>query len=99
MSRRLIFLRLEDPEPTLLHDEPICRNGAIVGRTSSGAFGYTVGRPVAMGYVKLPKADWKEWLANGEYEIEIAGLRFGAICPKHRSTILETRGLRHKRAA
>ena len=80
MNRRLIFLRLQDPEPTLLHDEPIWRNGAIIGRTSSGAFGYTLGSPVAMGYVKLAKEDWKQWLANGEYEIEIAGSRFGAIC-------------------
>ena len=80
LSRRLIFLRLEDPEPTLLHDEPIWRNGNIIGRTSSGAFGYTIGSPVAMGYVKLPKEDWKQWLANGSYEIEIAGARFAAAC-------------------
>jgi glycine cleavage system T protein len=80
LNRRLIFLRLEDPEPTLLHDEPIWRNGAIIGRTSSGAFGYTVGTPVAMGYVKLAKEDWKQWLTNGAYEIEIAGSRFGAVC-------------------
>ena len=80
LSRRLIFLRLEDSEPTLLHDEPIWRNGDIIGRTSSGAFGYTVGSPVAMGYVKLPKEDWKQWLTNGTYEIEIAGTRFAAAC-------------------
>ena len=48
--------------------------------TSSGAFGYTVGTPVAMGYVKLAKEDWKQWLTNGAYEIEIAGSRFGAVC-------------------
>jgi 4-methylaminobutanoate oxidase (formaldehyde-forming) len=80
LSRRLIFLRLEDSEPTLLHDEPIWRNGDIIGRTSSGAFGYTVGSPVAMGYVKLPKENWKQWLTNGTYEVEIAGTRFAAAC-------------------
>jgi glycine cleavage system aminomethyltransferase T len=80
LSRRLIFLRLEEPEPTLLHDEPIWRNGDIIGRTSSGAFGYTVGSAVAMGYVRLPKEDWKQWLTNGTYEIEIAGTRFAAAC-------------------
>lgn len=80
LSRRLIFLRLQDPDPTLLHDEPIWRNGDIVGRTSSGAFGYTVGGSVAMGYIRLPKEDWKQWLTNGAYEIEIAGTRFAAAC-------------------
>ena len=80
LNRRLIFLRLDDPEPTLLHDEPIWRDGSVIGRTSSGAFGYTVGASVAMGYVKLGKEDWKRWLTNGVYEVEIAGSRFAASC-------------------
>jgi glycine cleavage system T protein len=80
LSRRLVFLRLNDVEPILLHDEPIWRNGDIIGRTSSGAFGYTVGGSVAMGYVQLPREDWKQWLTNGAYEVEIAGARFGAAC-------------------
>ncbi len=80
LSRRLVFLRLEDPEPILLHDEPIWRNGSIVGRTTSGAFGYTVGSSVGMGYVKLPKGNhWQQWLAEGKYEVEIAGTRCNAI--------------------
>ena len=81
LSRRLIFLRLEDPEPILLHDEPIWRNGSLVGRTTSGAFGYTVGSSVGMGYVTIPKGDnWQRWLAEGKYEVEIAGARCDAIC-------------------
>jgi len=80
LRRRLIFLRLEDPEPILLHDEPIWRNGSIVGRTTSGSYGYTVGSAVAMGYVQLPKENWKSWLSEGVYEIEIAGRRYNAIC-------------------
>ena len=80
LNRRLVFLRLSDAEPILLHDEPIWRNGDIIGRTSSGAFGYTVGSSVAMGYVELPRDDWRQWLTNGAYEVEIAGTRFGAAC-------------------
>jgi glycine cleavage system T protein len=80
LRRRLIFLRLQDPEPILLHDEPIWRNGSIVGRTTSGSYGYTVGSAVAMGYVQLPKDDWESWLAEGTYEIEIAGTRCNAVC-------------------
>lgn len=80
LSRRLVFLRLEDPEPILLRDEPIWRNGSIVGRTTSGAYGHTIGSAVAMGYVQLPRDDWKSWLSEGTYEIEIADTRCGAIC-------------------
>ena len=32
--------------------EPIFRNGKPVGRVSSGAYGYTVGKSLAMGFVK-----------------------------------------------
>jgi len=80
LNRRLVFLRLADPEPTLLHDEPILRDGEIVGRTSSGAFGYTVGASVAQGYVSPANGDLKTWIGEGRFEVEIAGDRHPAIC-------------------
>jgi glycine cleavage system aminomethyltransferase T len=49
--RRLVQFLLEDPEVTPMHDEPIYRGGVLVGRVGSAAFGYTLGRPVALGYV------------------------------------------------
>ncbi len=42
---------LERPEPLLYHDEPIWRDGALVGKTSSGMYGHTLGAPLALGYV------------------------------------------------
>lgn len=80
LKRRLAFLRLDDPEPILLHDEPILRDGKIVGRTTSAAFGYTVGSSVAQGYVSVPGADWKSWLSEGNFEVELAGVRHRAVC-------------------
>ncbi len=80
ITRRTAFFRLEDSEPLLLHDEPIYRNGEIVGRTTSAAFGYTVGSSVAMGYVNMPKEATGDWLSSGMYEIELAGEMFKAVC-------------------
>ena len=40
---------LDDPEPLLYHDEPIWRDGALVGRITSGAYGHTLGRAVGLG--------------------------------------------------
>jgi len=80
LKRRVIFLRLESPEPILLHDEPILRDDKIVGRTTSAAYGYTVGSSVAQGYVDVPASDWKSWLADGRFEVELAGVRHAAIC-------------------
>ena len=53
-SRRLVQFRLARPEPLLYHDEPILRDGQLVGHTTSGMFGHTVGAPLAMGYVAAP---------------------------------------------
>ncbi len=68
--------------PMLIHDEPIRRDGEIVGRITSGAFGHTVGASVGMGYVALPRdaigRPLAEYAASGRFEIEIAADCFPA---------------------
>lgn len=73
VDRKLVRIKLKSPEPMLHHDEPIYRDGEIVGRVTSGAFGYTLGTAVGSGYVKVPRADWQPHLSSGRYEVEIAG--------------------------
>lgn len=63
---------LEDGEHLLYHDEPIWRNGKLVGRTTSGMFGHTLGCAVAMGYVTHEEGVTAEFIEAGSYEIEIA---------------------------
>ena len=48
----LVQFMLEREDRYLYHDEPIWRDGRLVGRTTSGMFGHTLGRPLAMGYVE-----------------------------------------------
>ena len=50
-GRRQVFIRLDDPEPLLLHDESILMDGNIVGHVTSGAYGHTVGGAVGLAYV------------------------------------------------
>lgn len=79
VRRRLVHFKLDSPEPILLHDEPILRNGRIVGRTTSGAYGHFLGASVGLGYLEnVPTEDWKGWIDKGVYEIEIAGTRHAA---------------------
>ena len=47
----LVQFKLEDPEAIAYHDEPIHRDGVLVGRTTSGMYGHTFGACLAMGYV------------------------------------------------
>lgn len=79
VDRRLIRIRLKDPEPILHHDEPIYRNGIIVGRVTSGSYGYTLGSSLGSGYIEVPRKGWTEYTASGSYEVEIAGDRYEAI--------------------
>jgi 4-methylaminobutanoate oxidase (formaldehyde-forming) len=50
--RRLSCLVLDDPRAVALGNEPVRAEGRVVGRVTSGGYGYTVGRSIA--YAQLP---------------------------------------------
>ncbi|HXH83282.1 MAG TPA: FAD-dependent oxidoreductase [Candidatus Tectomicrobia bacterium] len=72
VTRRLVVLTLENPEPLVYHDEPIWRDGELVGRVTSGAYGHTLGRAVALGYVTHPDGVTDAFVQSGRWEVEIA---------------------------
>jgi 4-methylaminobutanoate oxidase (formaldehyde-forming) len=78
VTRRLLQFALEDPGPLLYHDEPIWRDDQLVGRTTSGSFGHTLGAAVALGYVDCERGQSAAAAARGAYEIEVAGVRVAA---------------------
>ncbi len=78
MTKRLAVFTLDDPEPVLLGDEPIYRDGEFVGLTTSGAYGHTVGRSVGLGYVESKNGVDPAYIRGGNYEIEIMDERFSA---------------------
>jgi 4-methylaminobutanoate oxidase (formaldehyde-forming) len=68
----LLQFRLADPGATLHGQEPIWRDGHLVGVTTAGAFGYRLNASLAMGYVDLPDGADEQALLGGTYEIELA---------------------------
>ncbi len=78
LPRRLAQFILEDPEPMLTHNEPILRNGKLIGYTVSSGYGHTMGACVAMGYVTNEAGVTDEYLADGQYEIEQANRLYSA---------------------
>ena len=79
LTRRLVQFALDDATPLLYHNEPICRDGAIVGRISSGMFGHHLGKSLGMGYVECQtQGEAPEAILQGKYEIEVAGVRYSA---------------------
>jgi 4-methylaminobutanoate oxidase (formaldehyde-forming) len=77
LTRRLVQLRLtgEGVPPHLYHNEPILRDGQIVGSVTSGAYGHRIGASLGMGYVSCPDGVSGAWLGSGRWEVEIAWQR------------------------
>ncbi len=79
VSRRLAVFVLDDPEPLMYHNEPILRDGELVGRITSAMFGHTIGRSIGLGYVQRPDGlATPDWIAAGTYEVEVATERIPA---------------------
>jgi 4-methylaminobutanoate oxidase (formaldehyde-forming) len=77
-TKRLIQFRLEDRDRLLYHDEPIYRDGSLVGRTSSGMWSYVEDRCLAMGYLNHAGGVTRDWLDAGTFEVEVATERIPA---------------------
>jgi heterotetrameric sarcosine oxidase gamma subunit len=77
-TKRLLQFRLEDQDLLLYHDEPIYRDGVMVGRTTSGMYGHTVGAPLGMGYVTAPEPIDQQLVDGSVWEIEVAARRIAA---------------------
>ena len=78
VSKRLVTFVLEDTNRLLYHNEPIFRNGEIVGYITSGMFGHTIGAAIGMGYVNHADGVSADFVSAGKYELEVAGERLSA---------------------
>jgi glycine cleavage system aminomethyltransferase T len=57
----------------MYHNEPIWRDGRLVGWITSAAFGHTIGRSIGLGYVTREDGPvTAEWLAAERIEVEVA---------------------------
>ena len=72
-AQRMVSVLLDDVEAVPLGNEPIHGGNEIVGKTTSAAFGYRVGRPVALAHVKTGQGVDVE---GARVQIDIASARF-----------------------
>ncbi len=77
LNARLVQFKLTDPEPLLYHNEPIVRDGEVVGYLSSGGYGHHLGAALGMGYVPCKGETLAEMLGS-TYEIDVMGTRVKA---------------------
>lgn len=78
LERRMVQLRLTDPEPMLFHNEAVLRDGNIIGIVTSANYGHALGAAVGMAYIPCPGESAADVLAS-DYEIEVAGWRHRAV--------------------
>lgn len=72
-ERRLITLEVDARDADTIGDEPIWHDGRVVGWVTSGGFGHTVQKSLALGYVNADIS-----AASRGFEIEIIGERRSA---------------------
>ena len=75
----LLQFRLRDPEPLLYHNEPILRDGIIVGYLTSGNYGHYLKGAIGLGYIKCNTVgeSIKDVLSSS-YQIDVAGNKIDA---------------------
>jgi dimethylglycine dehydrogenase len=71
---RLATFAVEADDADAIGDEPIWRDGRVVGWVTSGGYGHCVGKSLAMGYIEKAHAE-----AEAGFEIEIIGERRAAV--------------------
>jgi sarcosine dehydrogenase len=72
LKKRLMTFTTEREDVVLLGRETILRDGQFAGYLASGGYGYTLGKPIGLGYVRNPEGVTDAWLASGTYELVVA---------------------------
>ena len=74
-TRRLVSVKLRNPEPMLFHGESLLRNGSYDGFVTSGGFGYTLGAAAGLAWLRADEPITQAFLDASEFHVEIANTR------------------------
>ena len=72
VRRKLVQFAFEGPDVMAYHDEPIYRDGQLVGKVTSAAYGHSLGRTVGLGYLHANHVIDSAWINEGNYQVEVA---------------------------
>jgi 4-methylaminobutanoate oxidase (formaldehyde-forming) len=89
LDRRLCCMVLDEPLAVALGNEPIRVGGAVVGRVTSGGYGFTVAASIAYGYLPVELA-----AVGTRGEVEVFGEWVG--CTVSAEPLYDPEGLRIK---
>jgi sarcosine dehydrogenase len=92
LRKRLCGFTTEDSDVVLSGRETILRDGEFVGYLTSGGYGYTVGSPIGLGYVRNLQGVSDDWLNSGRYALVVANDVVPAAL--HQQPLYDPAGLR-----
>jgi 4-methylaminobutanoate oxidase (formaldehyde-forming) len=78
LKKKFATFAVADPDVVLVGRETILRDGRTVGYLTSAGFGYTVGTPIGLGYVRDQDGLAARDLRDGSYELVVAQQRVPA---------------------
>ena len=78
LPKRLVALRLDDPEPLLIGSEPLFADGAPVGYVRAGAFGHSLGASVGLAIIAHPGGVTAEYLKAKKFTVQVNDQRVPA---------------------
>jgi glycine cleavage system aminomethyltransferase T len=70
-TRRLVSVKLSDPQAALWHGESVLVDGLRAGHVTSGAFGHTLGASVALAWIHDEEPITADRLAGSEVTVEV----------------------------
>jgi 4-methylaminobutanoate oxidase (formaldehyde-forming) len=77
-TRRLLQFKLRSPDPLLHHAEAIYRNGEVAGYMRAGAYGFSLGAAVGLGFIESVEPITSQHVLEDRWEIDIAGTLYAA---------------------
>jgi heterotetrameric sarcosine oxidase gamma subunit len=79
LTRRLVQVRLLDPEPLMHHAEVVYRDDVAVGYVRAASYGHTLGGAVGLAMLDAGEPLTADWLAAGDWQVDVAGQRIPAV--------------------
>ncbi len=73
LQRRLLQVRLGDPNEMLFHGEIVRRDGVAVGYVRAGSYGFTLGGAVGLWMAEADVPIGKAWIETAQWQVEVAG--------------------------
>ena len=68
-----------DSGPYLVHNEPVWKDGAIVGHVTSGDWGFRLERMVGLATLYKQPGVTEDWVCEGGFEVQCAGTKYPAV--------------------